>query len=366
MRFLSLSNGRLNSIQTLPKRRLTSPTSFTGKIDMIFGRTRSATRHLRAAWTFGIVVLALGASATASAAKPEDVFPAPVYVTLQGSNKVEILPGGKTCTGLPGAHYVAVNPDGSRMLVSSANLPKAYLVDTRTCRKLATFDVGPVTQGVQISPNGRWGLVVGSGNDTLTIIDMHTAKAVKTIIVGKTPHNARFTANSELAYVTLQGAGAVAVVDMQTLKKVGEFPVPGLPHPHNLDLSSNGKILWLRGLIGKVAAVDLQSHKVLAVIPVGLGHAGIDVIPGGRYVFTGAIADHVVDVIDPKTFKVIKRIDVGQGAHGVRASRNGRWLYAGVTSTGKVAVIDTRTLDVVRQVPLQGTIPFWVAVSGHD
>lgn len=310
--------------------------------------------------------LILGVATTAHAAEPKGVFAAPVYVTLQGSNKVEILPSGRTCNDLPSAHYVAVNVDGSRMLVSIANQPDAYLVDPRDCKKLATFNVGPVTQGVQISPNGHWGLAVSAGNGTVTIIDMRTAKAVATIAVGKTPHNARFTADSKLAYVTLQGAGAVAIVNLQTLQKIGEFPVPGLPHPHNLDLSANGKILWIRGLVAKVAAVDLATHKVLAVIPVGLGHGGIDVVPDGRYVFAGAIADHVVDVIDPKTYKVIKRIDVGQGPHGVRASRDGRWFYAGVTGTSKIAIIDTRTLAAVKQVPVSGTVPFWVAVAGHD
>lgn len=313
-----------------------------------------------------VAALILGVGTRAYAAAPTGLFAAPVYVTLQGSNKVEILPSGRTCNGLPGAHYVAVNKDASQMLVSSATQPQAYLVDPRNCKKLATFDVGPIAQGVQISPNGHWGLAVSAGNGSVTIIDLHTAKAVATIAVGKTPHNARFTADSKLAYVALQGAGAVAIVDLQTLKKTGEFPVPGLPHPHNLDLSANGKILWIRGLVAKVAAVDLATHKVLAVIPVGLGHGGIDVVPGGRYVFAGAIADHSVDVIDPKTFKVIKRIDVGQGPHGVRASRNGRWVYAGVTGTSKIAVIDTKTLDVVQQIPVSGTIPFWVAVAGHD
>lgn len=333
---------------------------------MISNRKKPDQWRLNLMRTVTAAALVLAVSVPAHAAESKDLFPAPVYVTLQGSNKVEILPGGKTCDGLPSAHYVAVSPDGSRMLVSSANKPEAYLVDTHDCAKLATFEVGPVTQGVQISPNGRWGLVVSAGNGTVTIIDLRAAKAVKTIDVGKTPHNARFTADSKLAYVTLQGAGAVAVVDVQTLKKTGEFPVPGLEHPHNLDLSVNGKILWIRGLVAKVAAVDLATNKVLAVIPVGLGHGGIDVIPGSHYIFAGAIADHVLDVIDSKTFKVIKRIDVGQGPHGVRASRNGRWVYAGVTGTNKVAVIDPRTLDVVKQIPVNGTIPFWVAVAGHD
>lgn len=140
----------------------------------------------------------------------------------------------------------------------------------------------------------------------------------------------------------------------------------GIHGPHNLDLSADEKTLWVRDLVGKVAAVDIRSRKVLAVIPVGLSHGGIDVIPGCRYVFTGAIADHVVDVIDPTTFKVIKRIDVGQGPHGVRASRDGRWVYVGVTGTDKIGVIDTRTLKVVKQEPTHGRLPFWITLAGND
>lgn len=319
-------------------------------------------RLLRTCCAFALVLGVAGAYA----AEAPNLFPAPVFVTLQASNAVESLPSGKTMDGLTAAHYDAVSPDGSRLLVSSATLPEVYLVDVHSGKKLATFEIGPTPQGVAIGPDGHWGLAVSAGSGTVAVIDMRKQKLVKSVAVGKEPHNARFTADGKLAYVTLQGAGGVAVIDMQTLEKIGEFAVPGIEHPHNLDLSANGNILWIRGLVSKVAAVDLKSHKVLAVIPVGLGHAGIDVIPGGRYVFTGAIADHVVDVIDPKTFKVIQRIDVGQGPHGVRASRNGRWVYAGVTGTGKVAVIDTRTLEVVKQIPTHGKLPFWVAVAGHD
>ncbi|SDL70692.1 40-residue YVTN family beta-propeller repeat-containing protein [Modicisalibacter muralis] len=302
----------------------------------------------------------------ASAAELQEPFPAPIYVTLQTSNAVENMPIGQTWDGLASAHFNAVGPDGNLMLVSSKDLPEVYLLDVHSGEKLATFEIGPTPQGVAIGPNGRWGLAVSAGSGVVAVIDMKAQKLVKSIAVGKVPHNARFTADGKLAYVTLQGGGGVAVVDMQTLTKVDEFPVPGIKGPHNLDLSADGNTLWIRDLVGKVAAVDLATGKELAVIPVGLGHAGIDVVPGGQYVFTGAIADHVVDVIDPDTFKVIKRIDVGQGPHGVRASRDGRWVYAAVTGTDKVAVIDTRTLEVVKQVPVDGELPFWLSVVGND
>lgn len=334
---------------------------------MIRSRRPSSARLSRSGKTLVLVALVSSLAATAVHAGDGDrQFPAPLYTTLQSSDAVESMPSDKVWRGLSGAHYVAVDPRGERMLVSSKDLPEAYLVDTRTGKKLATFDVGPVPQGVTISPDGSRGLAVGAGDGTVSVIDMQAQKKIATIAVGKVPHNARFSDDGTRAYVTLQGASDVAVVDMRTLTKTGEIPVPGVKGPHNLDLSADGKTLWVRDLVGHVAAVDIASAKELAVIPVGLGHAGIDVVPGGRYVVTGAIADHVVDVIDPTTFKVVKRIDVGQGPHGVRASADGRWLYAAMTGTDKVAVIDMQTLEVARQIPVDGKLPFWVAVAGND
>jgi len=318
--------------------------------------------------TFAAVVFtcACALASWAAAAGPAQYFPSTAYVALQGSNSVESFPGGATWGKLDSAHYVAVSPDGTKLLVSSAGTENAYVVDAKTGKALATIAVGAVPQGVAIGPHGRFGLAVSAGTDSVTVIDMRTHQPVKTIKVGKTPHNARVTADGKLAYVTLQGGTGVAVLDMHNLAKVGEIPVPGVHGPHNLDLSANGRALWVRDLTGSVAAVDLKTRKELAVIPVAPGHAGIDVVPGGRYVFTGGIAGHVVDVIDPATFKVVKQIDVGQGPHGVRASTDGRWVYATVTATNKVAVIDAHSLKVVKQIDTHGKLPFWIAVRGND
>jgi len=299
-------------------------------------------------------------------AAPAQLFPSSVYVTLQGSDSVESLPTGARWNNLDSAHYVAVSPDGRQLLVSSAATENVFIVDAKTGKKLATIAVGAVPQGVEVGPHGHYGLAVSAGTDSVTVIDMQALKPVKKIIVGKTPHNARFTADGKLAYVTLQGGTGVAVLDMRSLAKTGEIAVPGVHGPHNLDLSADGRTLWVRDLTGSVAAVDLETRKELAVIPVAPGHAGIDVIPGGRYVFTGGIAGHVVDVIDPATFKVVKQIDVGQGPHGVRASADGRWVYAAVTATNKVAVIDALSLKVVRRIDMHGKLPFWIAVRGND
>lgn len=297
---------------------------------------------------------------------PEPYFPGPVHVTTQGADAVEVLPQGATWTGLPDAHYVAVTPDGRRVLVTGQHTGKVHVLDARTGEPLAVLSIGDVAQGVKAGPRGRWALAIDPEEGTASAIDLGRLEVAATIHVGKTPHNARFTASGDTAYVALRGHGAIAVIDMKSLKKVGEIPTPGMDVPHNLDLSADGRYLWIRGFQGRVAVLDLRTREILHVIEVGPAHGGIDVAPGGRYVFTDAIGGSTVDVLDSHTFRVVERIEVGQGPHGVRASGDGRWVCVTLTGADEVAVIDTRTLEVVSEIPTKGGFPFWAAVPGNE
>ena len=313
-----------------------------------------------------VVLLAgLAAPAAVRAALPAAEFPGPVYVTVQGANAVEIFPSERLFRGLKTAHYDAVSRNGKMLIAGSFTTGKVFLLDTKTGRKLATFDIGKSVQGVVFTPDGRLALAVDPNGGTIAVIDIKQLKVIKTIPVGPVPHNIGFSPHGRLAYVTLQGGTGIAVVDMKKLKKLKEIPVPGIVGPHNLDFSDGGRIMWVRDIVGHVAAIALETDKELAVISVGRGHAGIDVVPGGKYVLTGAIADKVVDVIDPKTFRVVKSIVVGKGPHGVRTSPRGHWAYADVTGSNDLVVIDMHTLKVVQKIPTAGSNPFWVAVPGH-
>lgn len=295
----------------------------------------------------------------------EAAFPAPAYVAVQHGNAVQALPGGQAWPGVPGAHYDALSPDGTRLLVSGFKTGDVYLLDARSGERLATLPVGEVAQGVKISPDGRLGLAMAQKQGVVAVIDLAAGELLKRLPVGAGPHNAVFSADGERAYVTLQGGGAIAVIDMETLEKVDEIPTPGLETPHNLDLGADGRRLWIRDFVGQVGVLDLASESMLATFPVGNGHGGIDVLPGGRYVATGAIADSVVTVIDAQALEVAATVEVGTGPHGVRASQDGRYLYATLTADDAIAVIDTETMTVVRREPVAGAFPFWIAVPGN-
>ncbi|RTQ99188.1 YncE family protein [Halomonas nitroreducens] len=315
--------------------------------------------------TPGFAETAGGAPDEASVLPRQAAFPTPAYVALQNSGLVTSLPSGTAWPGVPGAHYNALSPDGTQLLVSGFKTGDVYVMDARSGELTATLSIGAVAQGVKIAPDGRHGLAVAPGQGIVAVIDLGAGELVKKVPVGEEPHNAVFTADGSRAYVTLQGGGAIAVIDMARLEKVDEIPTPGLDTPHNLDLSEDGQRLWIRDFLGRVGVLDLKRRALVETFAVGNGHGGIDVVPGGRYVATGAIADSTVTVIDAQRMEVVAEVEVGSGPHGVRASRDGRYLYVSITADDTLAVIDTETLEVVQQVPAGGAFPFWIAVPGN-
>lgn len=320
-----------------------------------------AKRSLPLEFFTGRIIALFLVSATAFGA---EVFPDPTYVTIKLGNAIEEFPLQKVWVGGPNMLYNSVTPDGRILLATSPSSKSVYAFDTDSGKQSAVIEVGTSPKGVKITPDGKEAYVSNEADATLSVVDMATFKVVTTIPTEKMPHNVRFTADGKTGYVTLQGGAGLGVIDTRTHKMTHIIPVPGLNGPHNLDLSTDEKTAFIRDVTNKVAALDLASGEVKKIIKVGNGHGGIDVMPDGRYVITGAIGDKVVTVIDPKTFSVVKQIDVGVGPHGVRASRDSRWIYVSVATANKVVVIDPESLEIAEEIPV-GDFPFWIAVRGN-
>lgn len=312
----------------------------------------------------GLAVSLFALTLVSATATRADVFPEPAFVTIKLDNAVADFPAKKVWAGGPDMLYDTVTPDGRVLLATSPSSNSVYAFDTGSGAQLAVIAVGKAPKGVKIAPDGKQAYVSNEADGTISVVDLDTYEVVDTIRTEEKPHNVRFTADGKLAYVTLQGGAGLGVIDTQTRKMERVIPLPGLTGPHNLDLTPDEKTAFIRDVANNVAVLDLNTEKVKKLLKVGNGHAGIDVIPNGRYAFTGAIGDTLVSVIDTGTLEVVKQVEVGVGPHGVRASRDSRWVYVTVTTANKVVVIDTESLDIAEEIPV-GKFPFWVAVRGN-
>ncbi len=294
----------------------------------------------------------------------EELFVEDIFATLKDSGQVAKFSGQTIWQGQPVMLYNSITPDAKRLVVSSPKMAKIYVFDTSTGNILAQVKVGKESKGLKISPNGKEVYVANEGEATVSVVNLDNYEVVTTIPVEDMPHNIRFSDDGKLAYVTLQGGAGLGIIDTHTRKVLKVIPTPGLIGAHNIDLSKDGKTAFIRDTSNSVGVMDLASGKIKKIISVGQGHAGIDVIPNGELVITGAIADDIITVINSKTLEVVKQIKVGFGPHGVRASKDNRWIYVVVTTDDKLVVIDTKTLEVVKSFDL-ASFPFWLAVNGN-
>lgn len=310
---------------------------------------------------YGVSLLLLAISSQAWA---NEVFPEPAFVSLRESNQVAKYPGQHIWAGGPKMLYDSITPDAKTLAVSSPKDGAIYLFSADTGSQLGMVKTDKGAKGLKITPDGKEVFVSNEAAGSVSVVDLASKKVVTTIKVGKMPHNVRFTQDGKTAYVTLQGGAGLGVIDVKQRKLKKVIPTPGIATPHNLDLSKDEKRVFIRDTSDQVGVLDLDSEKITAILKVGQGHAGIDVIPNGKLVFTGAIADDVVTVIDADNLKVIKQIKVGFGPHGVRASRDNKYLYVAVTADDKVCVIDIAKLQVIKEYKVE-SFPFWVAVNGN-
>lgn len=320
----------------------------------------------------GITCLAIFIFATACSTHITRSLPEEIHVALVGEHEVVSLPSGKRLAAGHHVTYVAVSPDGRTVIANSPNKEPNSVFVSSTDSDVASMEifVNRQPKGVKITPDGRHAYVCNEGSANISVIDLASRQVIETISTGPQPHNLRFDSTGKLGYVTLQGGDGLGVINLQTNEIVDVIPIPGFI-PHNLDLSSDGKTAFIRDhghgqshKNGKVAVVDLESRRVLKVIPVGAGHSGIDVSPDDRYVFTGGHLGGYVYVIDPVELEVVRRIPVGKHNHGLRTSSDGRWLYVTNAQLGVVTVIDTADLTIEKEI-FAGSKPIWIAVQGN-
>ena len=301
--------------------------------------------------------------APSSTAAISQYFSGHLFATMKAGATIHDLPHNTVWAGGPDMLYNALSPDQKLLLATSPSTNTVYIFDAQTGQQRAIVNVGKAPKGVKITPDGKLAYVSNEGGASVSVIDLGTHQVIDTIKVEEAPHNVRFNRSGTLAYVTLQGGAGIGVINTSTRKQTKVIPVPGITGPHNIDLSADEKIAYVRDFVHHVAVLDLVKEKVLEVITVGNGHGGIDVSPDGSVIATAAIGDNIISIIDPISWKSTNVI-VGDGPHGIRTSADSRWIYVTLTKENRIAIVDAKTRQVVAKIDV-GQFPFWLALPGN-
>jgi YVTN family beta-propeller protein len=122
--------------------------------------------------------------------------------------------------------YLAVSPDGRRLVVSNWCSYSVSVVDTDTGRVL---EVGAYPRGIAIDPASRTAYIAVMGSRHIAALDLRTYKLRTMPDIGNSPRHLVLDPTGRFLYVTLNGDGTVAKVRARTGEVVARTATGGAP-----------------------------------------------------------------------------------------------------------------------------------------
>jgi YVTN family beta-propeller protein len=187
----------------------------------------------------------------------------------------------------PGVDHMDFTADGRYLLAScefGGSVVKVDVAREKVVKQIPLHS-GGMPQDVKLSPDGKVFYVADMMVNGVWIVDAHSFSKIGFVPTGMGAHGLYASRDSRYLYVSNREEGSVSLIDFATRKAVRKWRLPGGGSPDMGGVSADGKVLWLSGRYdSEVYAIDTQSGKLLARIPVGSGPHGLCVYPQpGRY-----------------------------------------------------------------------------------
>ena len=252
------------------------------------------------------------------------------------------------------AGYVLVANKGDKTL---------GIIDPAAGKQIATIAEDGVTgHEVVASPDGKRAFVPIYGNSgvgkpgtdgqLIRVMDLAARKIIGTVDLGRglRPHCAVMGPKNGLLYVTTELDDSITIIDPGTLKIVGTVPT-GQKESHMLAITRDGKRGYTANVgPGTVSVLDLDSKKVLKIIPICGNTQRIAISVDDQFVFTADQEKPRIAVIETKTDTVKSWIDLPGIAYGTAPTPDGKYLLAALIKDNMVAVIDISSMKLVRSI----------------
>ena len=186
---------------------------------------------------------------------------------------------------------LAINSNGSRILVANQSSGSVSWVDTRSGRVLDEVKTGDRPGGVALSKDGQVGAVTHWYGYDLAILRVENDKVTVSgrVEVGPEPRGVVLSADGRLAYVAVGASNEIVRVDLVASKVTGRLEVGR--EPRSLALSPEGaRLVVANSREQSVTVIDLGKFAVertLTMLADNLRQVAIS--PDGRYAYLAAM-----------------------------------------------------------------------------
>ena len=236
-------------------------------------------------------------------------------------------------------------PEGRDACTGPAGASRSFLyaVDTRTYAVRSVVQVGTVPKYVAVTPDGKRVLVTNWCSMDLTVVDAATNKVVATIPVGGThPRGIAVSPDSRTAYVAVMGSDKIVAIDLQA-KAVRVFAHTG-DGPRHIVISPDARVLYVTNNgAGTVSEVDRATGKVLRTVKVGTEPRSMAISSDGGALYVVNYASSTMMKIRASDLKILQTVRTDGMPIGItyEPTRKAVWVSA---YSGSITVFDDSRL----------------------
>ena len=195
----------------------------------------------------------------------------------------------------------------------------------------------------RLLPDARTALVLTGEPDSLLLIDLANRRVATRLPLPGTPGD--LDTNGLLAAITLPAKNAILRVSVPELKLAGATDV-GVPCDA-IRFRRDGKTILAGALAAReIVAIDAQSGRLLARLPLSVSPSRFCLNPGGGEMFVTGKGEDAIAIVSSFQNEVEQTILAGRTPYGMAVSERRNLLFVTNPETGDLTILDIETRGV--------------------
>ena len=208
-----------------------------------------------------------------------------------------------------------------------------YKIDTTTFEIVSVIPTGAVPKFLAVSPDGRRLVVSNWCGFDVSIIDVATDSELARVDVGRHPRGVAIPSDSEVAYVTVMGEAEIVVIGLDSFRLLGTVPDPGTT-PRHIALSPDDRYLYVSNhRMNSVRKIDLRAGGVAGIASTGTETRSLVLSDDGTALYVVNYQEGTMSKVRTSDMEILQTVPTGVHPVGITYDAETRqvWVanYAG-------------------------------------